>query len=298
MTDITYDFNGVTYREWGNVPQKDIACYEYNQQEEIFPLPPEAEPHPELPNGTLTKYEWHSNIYYPGVSGDYYLYVPEQYQGQEMGLMVFMDGNLYLNNANVPNVLDYMIAKKEIPEVLALFINPGDKGPGLPRYGGETNRSIEYDSIDNKYADFLIDEIFPEIKAKHNVSADPDKNAIVGISSSGNAAFAAAWNRPDTFRRVMSHLGSFTCIRGGHEFPYLIRQHEKKPIRVFLQTGEHDLNTCFGNWKIANQEMASALEYKDYDYKLVIGNGSHSLRYGASILPDSLLWLWQEKEVR
>jgi enterochelin esterase family protein len=290
-----WDQDGIEYRTWKNVPEKDIECYEYAAKKEPdFPLPDEAELQSGTPAGTLTKHTWTSSRNYPGVSGDYWVYVPQQYAGQEMSMMLFLDGELYIETAKVPTVLDNLIARGEIPLMLAVFVNPGNPGPGLPRYGGHGNRSIEYDSIDNRYANFLIEELIPVIKQEYNVSGSAHNYGICGISSSGNAAFAAAWNRNDIFNRVISHLGSFTNIRGGNNFPSLIRSHPKKNIKVFLQTGEHDLNICFGNWKIANEDMASALEYKDYEHKIVIGPGGHSLRYGASILPDTLRWLWKE----
>ena len=88
-------------------------------------------------------------------------------------------------------------------------------------------------------------------------------------------------------------MGSFTNIRGGHVYPSLIRSTPPKPIRVFLQDGTSDLDNDRGNWWLANQEMASALRYKHYDYKFVGGTGRHSGKHGGAILPDSLRWLWR-----
>jgi enterochelin esterase-like enzyme len=212
-----------------------------------------------------------------------------------MAAGMFLDGEWYIQD-KVPEVLDSMIAKEEIPVMIGLFISPGDKGPGLPRYGGTDNRSMEYDSIDGRYAEFLEKEIISKIKKDYKISDDAWKHGICGISSSGNAAFAAAWNRNDLFTRVLTHVGSFTNIRGGHNFPSMVRKGKRRNLRVFLQTGEHDLNTCFGDWKIANMDMESALKYREYPVHLVIGPGGHSGRYGMSILPESLRWLWKKED--
>ena len=91
------------------------------------------------------------------------------------------------------------------------------------------------------------------------LSADPNDRAIAGNSSGAIAAFAAAWQRPDAFRRVFSAIGTYVGLRGGNDFPVLIRKTEPKPIRVFLQDGRNDLNNYTGNWWIANQDMLSAL---------------------------------------
>lgn len=291
-----WEQNGIDYKEWHNVPEKDIAYYDYaDYTEERYPLSPEASPTEGTPRGRVTEYNWESSQVYPGVKGKYWLYVPEQYKGQDVCLMVFLDGEWYIQD-KVPEVLDSMIAKEEIPVMIGLFISPGDKGPGLPRYGGTDNRSMEYDSIDGRYAEFLEKEIISKIKKDYKISDDAWKHGICGISSSGNAAFAAAWNRNDLFTRVLTHIGSFTNIRGGHNFPSMVRKGKRRNLRVFLQTGEHDLNTCFGDWKIANMDMESALKYREYPVHLVIGPGGHSGRYGMSILPESLRWLWKKED--
>jgi enterochelin esterase family protein len=80
---------------------------------------------------------------------------------------------------------------------------------------------------------------------------------------------------------------------GGHNYPPMIRKSEKKPIRVLLQDGENDLDNQFGNWPLANKQMAKALEFKGYDYKLVFGTGAHDGNHGGAIFPDSLRWLWR-----
>lgn len=105
-----------------------------------------------------------------------------------------------------------------------------------------------------------------------------------------------AWQRPDAFRKVLSHVGSFTNIRGGHVYPALIRSTPNKPIRVFLQDGEKDLDNVWGNWWLSNLQMEAALKFKQYDYKFVGGSGGHSGKHGGAILPDSLRWLWRDTE--
>ena len=102
-----------------------------------------------------------------------------------------------------------------------------------------------------------------------------------------------AWERPDAFRKVLSHCGSFTDIRGGGIYPSLIRKSEKKPIRIFLQSGEQDLDRPAGNWPLANKLMASALAFQGYDYQFVFGTEGHTLRHGGAIFPESLRWLWR-----
>jgi enterochelin esterase family protein len=191
-------------------------------------------------------------------------------------------------------VLDNLIDKKEMPVVIAFFITPGDKGPGMPIYGGTGNRSFEYVSVTDLYSKFLTQEIIPRIERLYKLTDDPAHRALAAISSGAVCSFNVAWHRPDVFGKVICHCASFVNIRGGSKFPELIRQTPAKPIKVFLRSGEKDLNITFGSWAIKNKEMAAALQYAGYDLKFVFGSGGHSLKPGASIFPGTLRWLWND----
>ncbi len=248
-----------------------------------------------VPRGTVTLYRWTNSTIYPGTARDYWLYVPQQYNSSTPAcLMVFQDAMHYLSpDVNVPIVFDNLIHKGEMPVTIGLFVMPGDIGPGMPVYGGTDNRSIEYDSMDDTYSRFLLEELLPEIEKEYRLVSDPAGRAICGISSGGICAFTVAWHRPDAFSKVVSHCGSFANLRGGHQYPFLVRKTAPKPIRVFLQSSTHDFNLIFGNWLLATQQMASALDYAGYDYQLVIGEGGHTLKHGGAIFPDTLRWLWR-----
>lgn len=261
-----------------------------------YALGPDSLPNPEVPEGRLTSFTWSDSQVYPGTTRECWLYVPAQYDGSaDAALHVFNDGGLYLaENAQAHRTLDTLIHKGEIPVSLALFVNPGAPGPGLPIWGGGDNRSVEYDTVDGAYARFLADELIPHVAKTHRISADPTMRAIIGISSGGLCAFNAAFERPDVFGKVVTHCGSYVNIRGGDRMASLVRRAEKKALRVFLQGAEHDLNIVFGDWPLANLNLASALAYRGYDHRLVMGEGGHTIVHGASILPDTLRWLWRD----
>src|SRR5205814_2722004 len=122
-------------------------------------------------------------------------------------------------------------------------------------------------------ARFLEQEILPEVAQDHRLRQDAAGRATGGISSGVICAFTAAWERPDLFSKVLSHVGSFTNIRGGDVYPGLVRKTERKPIHVFLQDGSGDLDNQFGSWPLANQQMAAALKFAKYDYQFVYGDG-------------------------
>jgi len=259
---------------------------------------PDSVPQPDAPKGKVTPFKWNTSKVFAGTERDCWLYVPEQYDGKTPAcVMVFQDGGSYVSEKGqfrVPVVFDNLIHKKEMPVTIGIFLNPGSFPSANSKGQSRSNRSFEYDTLSDQYANFLEKEILPEVGKSIKLRTDAAGRAICGISSGGICAFTAAWERPDLFGKVLSHVGSFTNIRGGDVYPGLIRKTEKKPIRVFLQDGTGDLDNLHGNWPLANLQMASSLRLTDYDYKLVFGDGGHNGKHGGVILPDSLRWLWRD----
>jgi enterochelin esterase family protein len=260
-----------------------------------YVLGPDSQFKPDVQHGRVERFQLTNSAGFPGTVRDGGVYIPAQYDpSKPAALMVFQDGLGYMSangSWRVPVVFDNLIAAKEMPVTIAIFLNPGLRGE-------QSNRSFEYDSLGDAYARFLITEAIPFVTNKYSlaIAQDPEMRAICGASSGGICAFTVAWERPDQFRKVLSTIGSFTNIRGGHNYPALIRKTEPKPIRVFLQDGSNDLNNLHGDWPLANQEMASALRFMGYDHKFVLGDGSHNSRHGGAILPDALRWLWRVPE--
>ena len=260
-----------------------------------FPLSADSQRQPGVPTGQVSKKAWTSTIF-PGTQRDYWVYVPAQYKPEAAAaVMVFQDGGRFVDPENrwrIPVVFDNLIHRGEMPVTLGVFVDPGV----LPAASGDQqaryNRSYEYDSLDDRYARFLVEELLPEIAKTHKLTTDPNLRAIGGSSSGAICAFTVAWNRPDAFRRVLSFIGSYTGLRGGDAYPTLVRKTEPKPIRVFLQDGYRDLNIYSGNWWLGNQVLANALEYAGYDVKFVEGDRGHDGIHGSAVLPDALRWLW------
>jgi len=271
-------------------------------QEAKFPLGPDSARHEGVPKGTVTEHVWKSQVF-EGTVRTYWIYVPAQLDAAKpSSVMVFQDGHAYVGETGqfrAPIVFDNLIHKGEMPPTIGIFLNPGHKGEESPKDAWKANnRSFEYDTLSDQYARFLIEEILPEVAKKHKLTDDPAQRAICGISSGGICAFTVAWHRPDQFRKVLSHVGSFTDIRGGYVYPTLIRKTPSNPLRVFLQDGSKDVDNQFGNWWLANLQMEAALKYKGYDHKFVGGEGGHDGKHGGQILPESLRWLWRVEEAK
>jgi enterochelin esterase family protein len=262
-----------------------------------YQLGPDSQRHEGVPQGKITEHDWNTSQVYPGTERKYWVYVPAQYDGSTpANVMVFQDGQSYLKEDGqfrATVVFDNLIHKQEMPVTIGIFINPGVVPATAEGAQPRRNRSYEYDRVSDDYARFLLEEILPEVSKSVKLTDDPERRGICGISSGGICAFTVAWHRPDAFRKVLSHVGSFTNIQGGYVYPSLIRKAEKKPLRVFLQDGSGDLDNLFGSWPLANQEMAAALKFAGYDYRFEFGDGGHNGKHGGAILPDSLRWLWR-----
>jgi enterochelin esterase-like enzyme/sugar lactone lactonase YvrE len=272
----------------------------------VASLPAAAEEQPErirqpgVPQGKVTSGEFSESRLFPGTKRQYSVYVPAQYrEDRSANLMVFMDGSGYAREGGdfrVPIVFDNLIHQQAMPVTIAVFVNPGTVPATRPGGKDRSNRSFEYDSLGDRYANFLVDEFLPVALKGLNVSKDPQNRAVCGISSGGICAFTVAWEKPDQFGKVLSHIGSFTNIRGGWAYPGLVRKtkDQPKPIKVYLQDGKDDLNNLHGNWPLGNRDLAAALQFAGYHYKLVMTDGGHSGKWGGEVFPDALRWLWSK----
>lgn len=277
----------------------------------FYHLGPDSLPQDGVPKGeTRGPYTLPSNVY-PGTQHTYWVYVPAQYDpAVPASLMIFNDGHAFLGpdgDMRAQNVMDNLIFRRELPVLIGVFINPGRRPdqpePDAKEWGDHTvNRVIEYNSLDDKYARVIVDELLPVLYKQYNIAHDAERHGIGGSSSGAIAAFTVAWERPNEFRKVLSNVGSFTDIRGGNAYPDLIRKSEKKPIRVFLCDGRNDLRgqmpdgsyNVARDWFLQNVRMMQALTERGYDLNYAWGMNKHGQKMGGAILPDMMRWLWRD----
>ncbi|MBI3856609.1 MAG: SMP-30/gluconolactonase/LRE family protein [Planctomycetes bacterium] len=253
----------------------------------------------DAPKGEVSKkYVFDQSRIFPGTTREYSIYIPRQYDGEKPACVyVGQDGGGF----NAPAAFDRLIAAKEMPVTIGIFINHGKvkalTDQALDRY----NRSYEYDGLGDNYARFLLDEVFPDVEKRTasdgraiRLSKDGNDRCIGGASSGAICAFTAAWERPDAFRRVFSAIGTYVGLRGGNDYPMLIRKVEPRPLRVFLQDGSKDLNIYGGDWWMANQEMERSLVFAGYEVNHVWGEDGHSGKQGTEIFPEAMKWLWKD----
>ncbi|HEV2328540.1 MAG TPA: alpha/beta hydrolase-fold protein [Verrucomicrobiae bacterium] len=272
---------------------------------------PETRVNPDVPKGAVYHFVLESvdSKYYPGLNGPYhrdvYAYVPKQYvSGTAAPFIVAQDGKGYTNR--LPVVLDNLIAEHRVPIMVAVMIqNGGGDGRG-------SERGLEYDTISGKYAEFVENEVLPQVESlcKVKLTHDPNGRATMGGSSGAACAFTMAWFHPDLYRRVLSYSGTFVNQQSPHNpasphgaweyHEHLIPQNAAKPLRIWMEVGDRDLGfdrdeASLHNWVMANNRMAAVLKAKGYDYRYFFAkNAGHvDRKVVGQTLPDALAWLWE-----
>ena len=207
-----------------------------------YKLAPDAIPQEGVPNGEIKgPFTLRSEVY-PGTQHTYWVYVPAQYDpAVPASLMIYNDGQAFMapeGDVRAQFVMDNLIYRREIPVMIGVFINPGRRPdqpePTLKNWGDrDTNRPTEYNTLDDKYARVIVDELLPALYKDYNMSKDPERHGIGGSSSGAIAAFTVAWERPNHFRKVLSNVGSFTNLRGGNAYPDMYSQEREEAASRF-----------------------------------------------------------------
>jgi iron(III)-enterobactin esterase len=233
-----------------------------------------------------------------------WVYVPKQYvPGTAAPFMVVQDGHSYVRR--MAPVLDNLIAAHRIPAMIVLFPDSG----GSDAQGSE--RGLEYDTISDRYSNWVEKELLPRASREFGVkfTRNPEGRATMGGSSGAICAFTMAWFHPERYHRVLSYSGTFVnqaspmdpkTPRGGWEYhDHLIANAAKKPIKIWMEVGEHDLHyddpeTTWHNWPLANQRFAAVMKKKGYDYRFSFArNAGHvDHRVVMQTLPSAMEWLW------
>jgi enterochelin esterase family protein len=261
---------------------------------------PDSYPKAGVPKGKVTDKMTIVSKIYDGMKADYWVYAsPGVDPAVPAPLMVWQDGQGLVGDfsrSRLFTVTENLVAQKLLPPMVHVLIAPGQSPEG------RAMRSIEYDTVSDRYPRFLMEEVLPEVEKLYKLRPDGYSRAIGGESSGGICAFNAAWLMPDKFARVHSAVGSFTSIQwrpeekqeGGDIYPFKVRKQEKRNIRIWMSDGSDDLENNFGSWPMQNIQMANSLKFKEYDFHFRFGTAAHGGAQAALDLPESLAWLWRD----
>ena len=292
--DLWTNNQGDQHLEWMIKPLAGSAAAVASGAVETGPsnyVAPDIKPAAVL-KGNLRNCRFSSSVIFPGTVRDVTVFIPAQYHGSKPAC-VYVKTDGY--NPVEKSLLETLIATKEMPVSIGVFVRPGDLPAAVKNTTGRRNRCFEYDGMGDNNVRFLVDELLPFVAKQFDLKLSTKGNdrCIAGGSSGGIAAFNAAWERPDVFSRVYANSGSFVAFRGGHEFPTLVRKFEAKPIRAYLTTGMRDMENCAGDWFLLDQEMDKALRFSGYDYFFRIINGGHVAGY-YDYYQEAMSFLWKD----
>ena len=245
-----------------------------------------------VPKGTVKSGSFTHSVIFPGTMRSFSVFIPAQYDGSKPAC-VYVKTDGY--NPREKALLETLIAAKQMPVTIGVFVTPGELPAPVKDTLGRRNRCFEDDGMGDTNVRFFVEELLPFVAKEFHLKLSTSGNdrCIVGGSSGGITAFNAAWERPDQFSRVYANSGSFVAFRGGNEFPTLVRKFEAKPIRAYLTTGTHDMENCAGDWFLLDQEMDKALRFSGYDYAFRIINGGHVAGYYEHF-PEAMGFIWKD----
>ena len=264
---------------------------------------PDSYPLEGVAAGTLSAKKTLASRVYPGMSANYWVYVNAGADtARGAPLMVWQDGETIVGNQDLMRlrlqiVSDNLVRKKLIPPMVHVLIQPGEGGEGT----GARMRSIQYDTVSDRYGRYLLAEILPDVERSYKLRRDAYSRAIAGASSGAICALNAAWYFPAEFSRVLSHIGSYAAIQwrpeqnleGGYIVSHRVRRDARKNLRVWMSDGNDDIENQAGSWPLNNIQLANALKLKGYDFHFRFGESAHAIAQGAMDLPESLAWLWR-----
>ena len=265
---------------------------------------PDSYPKPGVPKGQLSSKHTITSRIFDGMKSDYWVYAsPGVDPNVPAPLMVWQDGQGLIgefSGLRLLTVTENLVHQRLIPPMVHVMIQPGTSPDG------RAMRSIEYDTVSDRYARFLMEEVLPEVEKTYKLRPDGYSRAISGSSSGGICAFNVAWDMPDKFARVLSTVGSFTSIQwhpeekleGGNLYPFKVRKESKRNIRVWMSDGSDDLENNHGSWPMQNIQMANSLKFRAYDFHFRFGTAAHGGAQSALDLPESLAWLWRDYDLK
>lgn len=253
---------------------------------------PDSYPKSGVPHGKVSEKLTLVSKIYDGMKSDYWIYAsPGVDPAVPSPLMVWQDGQGLVGDFSrmrLFTVTENLVHQKLLPPMVYVLIAPGTSTDG------RAMRSVEYDTVSDRYPRFLMEEVLPEVEKTYKLRPDAYSRAIAGESSGGICAFNAAWLMNDHFSRVHSAVGSFTSIQwrpqekldGGNVYPFTVRKEPKRNIRIWMSDGSDDLENQFGSWPMQNIQMANSLKIREYDFHFRFGVAAHGARKLRSICPN------------
>lgn len=213
------------------------------------------------------------------------VYLPARFRTtRRYPLLIVHDGGDYLRFAGLKTVLDNLIHRQELPPLIAALTDAGD-------------RMREY-AADPRHAEFLVNDLLPQMEAAFPLVREPSARALVGASFGAVAVLSTAWMHPSVFGRILLQSGSFAFTDIGHhdmgaiwdpvvDFVNRFRRRPGKPSdKVFMSCGRYEGLIYY------NRSMLPLLQDTGMDVRYREANDGHNWENWRDQLREGLSWLF------
>ena len=255
------------------------VCYARGYQ-----VPDWAQPDPDSRPGTLTEFTMPSRALRRDAT--VMLYLPARFRrGGRYPLLVVHDGGDYLRYAAASTVLDNLIHRLDVAEVVAAFTYPG-------------NRLAEY-ANSAAHARYLTAELVPRLEQEFPLAATPSGRCLMGASFGAVAALSAACRYPASYGSLILQSGSFVFTDIGHDhgggpaFEPVVRfvnRYRAAPRRVadqvFVSCGVYEPLI------VPNRSMVPTFEAAGMSVRYAEARDGHSWDNWRDRLREGLSWIF------
>jgi enterochelin esterase-like enzyme len=248
-------------------------AYAAHKKEDIPLQPVDTE------KGTIR--EWTIASRHLGTRERILIYTPPRYSLlYSYPVLYVQDGDDYLSLGRLASLLDQMTARREIADVIAVFL-PVKKQERTSRYHPDGEHHLAYKR-------FLAEEVVSHVDTHYSTHPLGSARTLLGESLGGVVSLFTALAYPHTFGAVASQSGAFdeTMVQR------VIQSHAVHMLSVYLEIGEREtaVETTRGTLDLvaANRQLRDALQKKKATLRYETFAGDHTWGYWQANLPDIL----------
>jgi enterochelin esterase family protein len=253
-------------------------------QGEGYAVPDWVVPDPDARPGLLEPFSFNSKAFGGPRTGK--IYLPARFRKtRQYPLLVVHDGSDYVKFASMKIVLDNLIHRLEIPDMIVAFTDSSDR---LREYANS-----------EAHAKFLTEELLPDITRRLPILDRPQARCLMGASFGAVAAFSTAWRYPNVWGRLLLQSGSFAFTdigkrnRRGPLFDRVVEfvnQVRDAPAavseRVFVSCGVYE------SLIYENRSLVPLLDETGMQVKFVEARDGHNWENWRDRLREGLSWLF------
>jgi enterochelin esterase family protein len=251
---------------------------------EGYVVPEWTQHDPEARPGTLEPWIVRSKAF--NDTREFAVYLPARFRKTRRYPLIWVhDGPDYLRFASLRTVLDNLIHRLEIPDVIVAL-------------SGSRNRIGEY-ANDPRHARFVTEEAVPDLEARLPLLGTPRGRCLMGASFGGVASLSTAVRYPGFYGRLLLQSGSFAFSDIGHQnkrgpafdpvVKFMNKFRENPQLvaeKAFISCGMHE------SLIYENRSLVPMLQATEMELRYVEARDGHNWENWRDRLREGLAWLF------